>query len=1015
MSVNYPVLRMDQTRRSPIIIAGVIAGLYLLAALAWIWFTDGAVAWLFADPATAARVQSFKGSLFVLLSAGVIYFLVSRTIVQIRRAQQQLDLALRSGGIGLWDLDLATNQISLSDTWFAQLGYKPHEFPKHLNIAEMGHPEDREPSERRFKEYLASAGARGKGGGYEQLVRFKHKDGSYRWILSRGELIHDSSGKPVRIAGCHIDMTPRVLAQRWLDEQNRVLQRLAEGDDLHGLLDDICTTIEQQFPGARASVMFSEQARDGEGGGSDTIMRSAAGPSLPKAYLELVDKLPIGPEVGACGSAMALGEPVVCEDLATDPKWAALWDRMSGFGLRSCWSQPIRGSAGKVLGSFALYRDRPSTPRAEERERIAAAAHLVGVAIQRHRADEELRQAEGLYRSLVQLMPDGMIVHRGGEIIFANTAATVAMSGQVLQPLIGRRISDVLSGEELPSVQERVERMLNEGVPQPRRELRVRREDGSLLYVETVATRVDFEGRPAVMAVLRDITERKAAEDALKRLVEGTTTAGAAFFDSLVHALTEALGVRIATVGELAGERFDRVRIVAQHADGAITHGGEYPLADTPCEGVLAGQACHIVDGVTDRFPKDRMLADLHAVAYIGVPLNDAEGNVIGILNVVHDATIDQTRRPMEVMSVFAARAAAELDRVRVETELDETASRYRLLFDANPEAMWVYDTQTLRFTDVNDAALSRYGYSREEFLRLRATDLHPEKDRPRARDPLSVRQVRPSDLGVWEHRLADGSSIMAEIVADSIELDGSPATLVLAKDVTARVNADRRQQLLMAELDHRVKNNLATVVSLAEQTARSKSDQAAFLESFLGRLRALARLHQALASAKWQGAQLRSLVEQTLGTYAPDSQGRIHIDGQDLTLPARAAQPIAMALNELATNAAKYGALSSPSGEVRVTWEQTPPPASTPDRPPSLRLVWAEHGGPAVRPPTRHGLGTELIERAIPYELRGTAKLRYDESGIVFEMNIPLIRDVDNVVEGQSRVLPRMNPCAVR
>jgi two-component system CheB/CheR fusion protein len=193
----------------------------------------------------------------------------------------------------------------------------------------------------------------------------------------------------------------------------------------------------------------------------------------------------------------------------------------------------------------------------------------------------------------------------------------------------------------------------------------------------------------------------------------------------------------------------------------------------------------------------------------------------------------------------------------------------------------------------------------------------------------------------------------------------------------------------MMAELDHRVKNNLATVISILEQTSRTARSQQEFHQAFLGRLQALARMHKALSRTHWEGVGLRELVSQTLEPYQSDPPGRVQIIGDDVLLPARAASPMAMALHELATNAVKYGAFSVSHGRVRVEWSV----ATDADGVRHLSLTWQELNGPAVRLPETPGFGTELIQGGIAYELHGDARIEFGPEGVRCSMIIPLAK----------------------
>ncbi|WP_162937741.1 PAS domain S-box protein [Indioceanicola profundi] len=209
--------------------------------------------------------------------------------------------------------------------------------------------------------------------------------------------------------------------------------------------------------------------------------------------------------------------------------------------------------------------------------------------------------------------------------------------------------------------------------------------------------------------------------------------------------------------------------------------------------------------------------------------------------------------------------------------------------------------------------------------------------------------------------------------------------------EITDQKRHSERLRLLLAELDHRVKNTLAKVQSLITQTkgqARSPEELAAALE---GRVRSMARAHGALIRGNWEGALLRALVADELAPYQAPGGANVIIHGPDLALRPSSALALGLALHELATNAAKYGALSTTAGRVTVRWALTPMGG--------IDLVWEEAGGPLVAPPTRQGFGTMLVERSLAYELGGEAKLDFRPGGLVCRVSIPadqLIHDAE-------------------
>ena len=210
----------------------------------------------------------------------------------------------------------------------------------------------------------------------------------------------------------------------------------------------------------------------------------------------------------------------------------------------------------------------------------------------------------------------------------------------------------------------------------------------------------------------------------------------------------------------------------------------------------------------------------------------------------------------------------------------------------------------------------------------------------------------------------------------------------VQGHDVTDTVLAADRQKLMIDELNHRVKNTLATVQSIAMQTARSHADPATFAESFQARLMAVSHTHDLLTRSHWEGADLRAILEHETEAHGPQ---RINLNGLPLGLGPAAALSLGMIFHELATNAAKYGALSGPDGRVLVDW------AVADQSRPVLHLTWREIDGPPVTAPTRRGFGSRLIERNVRHDLAGEVKLEYATSGFTAEFMVPLDREKTN------------------
>lgn len=247
-----------------------------------------------------------------------------------------------------------------------------------------------------------------------------------------------------------------------------------------------------------------------------------------------------------------------------------------------------------------------------------------------------------------------------------------------------------------------------------------------------------------------------------------------------------------------------------------------------------------------------------------------------------------------------------------------------------------------------------------------------------RDRNSYEYRVVRPDGTICWV--LAHGEAVF-EAEGESERAVRYAGTI---QDITERKAAERHQQIMIAELNHRVKNMLAIVQAIAHQTFRDV-DCGGAAETFAGRLSALAAAHTILTQESWEAAELREIATAVLEPHAARGATQIRISGAgNVRVPPQTAVNLAMALHELATNAAKYGALSRSGGRVDLSWQVT-------HSEPVLHLDWQEHGGPTVRQPEHEGFGTRMIRRVLASELGGRVKLDFRPEGLECSIEAPL------------------------
>jgi PAS domain S-box-containing protein len=335
-------------------------------------------------------------------------------------------------------------------------------------------------------------------------------------------------------------------------------------------------------------------------------------------------------------------------------------------------------------------------------------------------------------------------------------------------------------------------------------------------------------------------------------------------------------------------------------------------------------------------------------------------------------------------------------DARRAEAALRESEARFRGFAETSPDVLWIVDAAGEKLEYLSPAYEQVWGQPRGavlEDLRRWAGLLHPD-DRQAVLDILP--RVLRGERVEAEYRIRRASDGAVRWIRDTgfpIRDGAGRVRRVagLAQDVTGQREAEQQQKLLLNELNHRVKNALAGAQALAAQTARggaASRNPGAFLRAFEERLIALARAHDMLTREGWRGASLGEVVRETLAPHG-GTPGRVSASGPELRLGPGAAVALHMAFHELATNAAKYGALSALEGRVEVGWTVE---RVADDAPAVLDVAWREQGGPPVPgPPARPGFGTRFLERGLARQLGGEARFAFAPAGLEFHLRLPL------------------------
>lgn len=406
-------------------------------------------------------------------------------------------------------------------------------------------------------------------------------------------------------------------------------------------------------------------------------------------------------------------------------------------------------------------------------------------------------------------------------------------------------------------------------------------------------------------------------------------------------------------------------------------------------ETLSAGNVVAIEDALTDprlvRPPLADTAARMGLRALLAVPVLE-RGRQVGAVFVQHGEPHRWLAHEIDLTTAATARLWYAVVRRRAENARAASEARYRLIFEQADDIIFTADIDQ-RITDCNAAGAAAMGLPREEIIGRSIADFVSAQDFVQTTAMLR-RKIEHG--GNTRHEVTvlgrDGKTMRWEnnstLVVDS---DNRPLGLLsISRDVTARRAFDERRELLIHELNHRVKNTLALVQALAQQSFRPDSAIADGPARFEGRLHTLAAAHDLLTREQWEGVTLAELVR---AATMPLGADRVVAHGPAITVTPKAAVALAMAIHELGTNAIKYGALSNDTGHVDITWTT----GSS-----GFTFDWREQGGPAVSAPERSGFGVRMIERVLASDIGGSVRMEFLAGGLQCRVEAPL---ADNIV----------------
>jgi PAS domain S-box-containing protein len=392
-------------------------------------------------------------------------------------------------------------------------------------------------------------------------------------------------------------------------------------------------------------------------------------------------------------------------------------------------------------------------------------------------------------------------------------------------------------------------------------------------------------------------------------------------------------------------------------------------------------ETCVFMAGTPD-FDESRR-SNIRAVQ--STPLVSSSGQLLGMISTHWRGPHQPTERSLQRLDVLARQAADLIERNKIEAALRESNAQLQLLasiVESSDDSIITSDLDGI-ITGWNEAAERVFGYTGEETVGKPFTILIPPQRHDE--EPAILNRVRRGErIRHYEtvRQRKDGSLIDISLTVSPVKnIQGQiVGASKIARDITERKRNDEHIATLAREAEHRTKNILATVLAIVNL---SHSDTPDGLKGAIeGRINALAKVHGLFVESRWKGAELSSLAQQELAPYLRGNEVRADIDGPPLLLEPNTAQTVAMTLHELATNAAKYGALSVVNGRVEVKWSLA---ANN-----QLILTWTEEGGPTAEKPTRQGLGIRVMEGMI-HQHKGDLRLDWRAEGLTCEIILPV------------------------
>lgn len=713
------------------------------------------------------------------------------------------------------------------------------------------------------------------------------------------------------------------------------------------------------------------------------------------------------------------GRPVVYDDAFADsripdPVRAAMAER----GLLAGIAVPVM-VAGRLLAVLNTSQSvAPRRWRPEEVAFVEALAQRSWAEIERARAETGKRASEARYRALFESMDEGYCIiqmifdDRGEPVDYLFVEANEALERHSgLKDVVGKRMLEMVPDHERKWF-EIYGRVAMTGEP-----IRFEQAGEHLpnpSTYELYAFRIGEPERREVAVLFIDIGPRRRAEGALRE--SEARLAVLLNLTDVLRPLTDpiaVLGEATRILGEymqadrtfIAMMEPDEVNLDVYHeylrpgASSVIGHHNFDSFGAFVSPRLVAGEIMAVEDvGMLALTPAERKhYAAVGIAAYLLVPLV-RDGRFAACFTCNHQTPRAWTEADKNIVRQVADRTWAALERARAEAALRESEVRFSQFAAASSDVLWIRDAKTLDVEFASPAMTSIFGVTPEEAVadaRILTAIILPDDREDVDHCVAEVLAGRPVVHDYRIRRPGDGTFRWIRSTGFPILDDAGTVVRVagISQDITDAKISVEHQGVLLAELQHRVRNIMAMIRSMTVRTADRAADVEDYRRLLQGRLMALARVQVLLTREANAGGSLRDIIASEVMAQA-HRDDQFVLEGPQVTLSPKAVEVLTLAFHELATNALKYGAFSVPEGQLRVSWSIFEKRSR-----PWVRLDWIEVGAPPREPSTRRGFGSDLIEGRIPYELGGNGKMTLEQDGARCRLEFPL-KDGESILE---------------